>query len=243
MYSVLSSLPPGVFSGCYTVPHWFLPPLYKMCKIASHTLSVLTAQMSIIHEPTFKLANTHGFTAFSMCTIGTKNINFERPPTEESYDSEGLCTERDPWKWLPSVIRDEVRSYLLMGNVILWPAGADTNWLTQKSGILMKNFARRGKMMSFGESFSLVQALIIYHTPAFLSDDVATRISGLTFLTYIVQIARQVGLFRAGAEWSRPVSIDGWETFGEPELERRWKEWIHRETVRRLAYTVSLRLN
>ncbi|KAG9011140.1 hypothetical protein FRB94_009066 [Tulasnella sp. JGI-2019a] len=208
-------LPPGVFQGCYTVPHWFLPPLYKMCRIASHTLTVLTAQMSIIHEPTFKLANTHGFTAFSMCTIGTKSIDFSTPvPTEQTYDSEERCKEPDPWKWLPSVIR------------------------TEKSDILMKNFARRGKMMSFAESFSLVQALIIFHTPSFLSDDPGTRITGLTFLTYIVQIARQVGLFRNGADWTKPVSILDWEAGGEAELDRRWKEWIDRETVRRTTWLV-----
>lgn len=87
--------------------------------------------------------------------------------------------------------------------------------------------------MSFEESFSLVQALIIYHTPSFLSSDPGQRIGGLTFLTFIVQIVRQVGLFKSGATWAKPVTLDGWEQGGESELSFRWREWVRRETVRR----------
>lgn len=107
--------------------------------------------------------------------------------------------------------------------------------------MLVKNFARRAKMMSFEESFSIVQALIIFHSPSFLSSDHTTRISGLMFLTYIVQIARQVGLFRYDAEWSKLVGIEGLEDCTDPEnteLDRRWKAWIKRETVRRTTWLV-----
>lgn len=99
------SLPPGVFAGCYTVPHWMLPPLYKLCRIASHTLGILTSQMSIVHEPTFRLDRTHAFIAFSMCTTGTK----------DPFDNTPLCTggqdncAPDPWKWVSAIIRQEVR--------------------------------------------------------------------------------------------------------------------------------------
>ena len=81
-------------------------------------------------------------------------------------------------------------------------------------------------MMSFAESFSLIQALIIYHVPAFLSNDHSNRITGLLFLGSIVQVARQVGLFKTDAEWLKPVVLEG-------DLELRWKEWVQRETVRR----------
>ncbi|KAG8899821.1 hypothetical protein FRB99_006436 [Tulasnella sp. 403] len=195
-------LPPGVFSGCYTVPHWMLPPLFKLCRIANHTLSILTSQMSIIHEPTFRLDRTHAFTAFSMCTTGTK----------DPFDSSALCQGleqcgTDPWKWVSAIIRQE------------------------KSDMLVKNFARRGRMMSFAESFSLIQALIIYHVPAFLSEEYSNRMTGLLFLGSIVQIARQVGLFKLDAEWLKPVSLEG-------DIELRWKEWIQRETVRRTTWLV-----
>ena len=80
--------------------------------------------------------------------------------------------------------------------------------------------------MSFSESFSLIQALLIYHLPAFLSSEHSNRLTGLMFLNSIVQIARQVGLFKPDSEWLRPVDMEG-------SLEARWKEWIQRETVRR----------
>ncbi len=44
-----------------------------MGKIAAHTLNVLTSEMSIIHEPTFKLASSYGSVAFAMCTVGTSD--------------------------------------------------------------------------------------------------------------------------------------------------------------------------
>lgn len=83
-------------------------------------------------------------------------------------------------------------------------------------------------MMSFAESFSLVQALLIFHVPSFLSTEHTDRITGLLFLSSIVQIARQVGLFKPEAEWLKPVVLEG-------DLEVRWKEWIQRETVRRFV--------
>ncbi|KAG8925458.1 hypothetical protein FRC01_010138 [Tulasnella sp. 417] len=197
-------LPPGVFAGCYTVPHWMLPPLYKLCRIASHTLGVLTSQMSIVHEPTFRLDRTHAFIAFSMCTTGTK----------DPYDSRYFAPPggpdscpADPWKWVSAIIRQE------------------------KSEMLVKNYARRGRMMSFAESFSLIQALLIYHVPSFLSTEHSNRITGLLFLNNVVQIAKQVGLFKPEAEWLKPVVLEG-------DLEVRWKEWIQRETVRRTTWLV-----
>ncbi|KAG8973558.1 hypothetical protein FRC05_008626 [Tulasnella sp. 425] len=197
-------LPPGVFAGCYTVPHWMLPPLYKLCRIASHTLGILTSQMSIIHEPTFRLDRTHAFIAFSMCTTGTKD-----PYENRSFAPGGdpdYCPA-DPWKWVSAIIRQE------------------------KSEMLVKNYARRGRMMSFAESFSLIQALLIFHVPSFLSTEHSNRITGLLFLSSIVQIARQVGLFKPEAEWLKPVVLEG-------DLEVRWKEWIQRETVRRTTWLV-----
>lgn len=80
--------------------------------------------MSIVHEPTFKLDRTHAFTAFSMCTIGTKDPiqnGFKDRTTasplgydEQShfvYKQENNCyNEPDPWKWMTGIIRQEVRS-------------------------------------------------------------------------------------------------------------------------------------
>ncbi|KAG9044234.1 hypothetical protein FS837_008592 [Tulasnella sp. UAMH 9824] len=197
-------LPPGVFAGCYTVPHWMLPPLYKLCRIASHTLGILTSQMSIVHEPTFRLDRTHAFIAFSMCTTGTKD------PFDSRYfahQTDPDACPADPWKWVSAIIRQE------------------------KSEMLVKNYARRGRMMSFAESFSLIQALLIYHVPSFLSTEHSNRITGLLFLNNVVQIAKQVGLFKPEAEWLKPVVLEG-------DLEVRWKEWIQRETVRRTTWLV-----
>lgn len=54
--------------------------------------------------------------------------------------------------------------------------------------MLVKNFSRRAKQMSFGECFSIIQALIIYHVPAFISEDPANRITGQLFLSSIVRV-------------------------------------------------------
>ena len=90
--------------------------------------------------------------------------------------------------------------------------------------------------MDFTTAFSVVQTLLIFQAPSFLSDDSADRLAGLTFLTYIVQIARQAGLFKPGADWVELVVVEGWDALPLSEdqvLEDRWKEWIRRETIRR----------
>ncbi|KAG8917172.1 hypothetical protein FRC02_003299, partial [Tulasnella sp. 418] len=190
-------LPSGVFSGCYTVPHWMLPPVHKLSYIARHTLSVLTSQMSIIHEPTFRLDKTHAFTAFSLCTTGT------RDPYDRVFGGAamtGSCP-KDPWKLVSSLVRQE------------------------KADMLVKNFVRRHKQLSFQECFSVVQALLIYHAPSFLAEDRPNRITSQLFLSTIVKIARQTGLYQSDAEWLRPRSEVG-------DLETQWKTWIRMESIR-----------
>lgn len=106
----------------------------------------------------------------------------------------------------------------------------------QKSNLMVKRFSTKAKTMDFQAAFSVVQALVIFNAPSFISDNPEDRLSGLTFLTYIVQMARQMGLFKHGAEWNQAVEVEGWDTFStcpEQELENRWQEWIRRETVRR----------
>ena len=78
-----------------------LPPIVKLSKIARHTLNILTSQMPIIHEPTFRLDRLHAFTAFSMATIGTKNY------IEKMFEKQDPCPN-DPWHYVPSIVRTEV---------------------------------------------------------------------------------------------------------------------------------------
>ncbi|KAG8925838.1 hypothetical protein FRC02_009372 [Tulasnella sp. 418] len=198
-------LPSGVFSGCYTVPHWMLPPVHKLSYIARHTVSVLTSQMSIIHEPTFRLDKTHAFTAFSLCTTGTRDP-YDRVFGEAAMT--GSCP-KDPWKLVSSLVRQE------------------------KADMLVKNFVRRHKQLSFQECFSVVQALLIYHAPSFLAEDRPNRITGQLFLSTIVKIARQTGLYQSDAEWLRPRSEVG-------DLETQWKTWIRMESIRRTLWIIYL---
>lgn len=106
------SLPSGVFRGCYTVPHWMLPPVTKLSHIARHTLTVVSAHMSIIHEPTFRLDSAHGYTAFSLCTIGTRDPYDRVFGDSNPYGNPLMPSCGDPWKIVSSLVRQEVRPNL-----------------------------------------------------------------------------------------------------------------------------------
>lgn len=84
-----------------------------MGKIAAHTLNVLTSQMSIIHEPTFKLAASYGSVAFAMCTVGTSDALAVQKNAATAEFSLIDANPDDPWKWITSLVREQV-TYLLI---------------------------------------------------------------------------------------------------------------------------------
>ncbi|KAF9520624.1 hypothetical protein BS47DRAFT_647802 [Hydnum rufescens UP504] len=90
-------IPPGLFSGCYTVPHWLLPPLQRLSVFAANTFRHILGHLGIIHEPTFRLADVHAWVAFALCTAGGN-----RP-----YRTQNAEIEDEPWDAVQSIVRTE----------------------------------------------------------------------------------------------------------------------------------------
>jgi hypothetical protein len=103
------SIPPGLFAGCYTIPHWLLPPIARLSRFAARTLSEHLVRFPLIHQATFKLSEVPHWFAFAMCTVGGLN-----PEEYKLKDSLGgthmLKLAGAPWDGVQGIVRTEVGS-------------------------------------------------------------------------------------------------------------------------------------
>ena len=59
---------------------------------------------------------------------------------------------------------------------------------SQKTGMFVKLFARAGAKLPVAETFSGIQALLIYNAQSFLSENASDRVVGELFLTTIAKV-------------------------------------------------------
>jgi hypothetical protein len=100
---------------------------------------------------------------------------------------------------------------------------------------------------------ALLQALILYHAPFFLSEEENERALANMFLGTIVsvsrfriawrveanqQISRQIGFFSQDLEHFTTTIEHPGETYTPNELDLYWRRWIQLETRRRTAFLV-----
>lgn len=203
-------IPPGLFAGCYTIPHWLLPPLASLSRFAARTLSEHLVRFPLIHRPTFKLSESPHWLAFAMCTVGGLN-----PEEYKLKDMLGepltLKAPGAPWDGVQSIVR------------------------TEKVDMLVKTFVRQSAKLPLCDQVSIIQSLLIYNTPAFLSDDPSERIIGHLFLGTVVKVVRKSGLFLPSADFASRLSVPADST-----LDVRWRKWIRHETSRRCAWFIYI---
>ncbi|CEL51939.1 hypothetical protein RSOLAG1IB_00476 [Rhizoctonia solani AG-1 IB] len=201
-------IPPGLFAGCYTIPHWLMPPLTRLSKFAHRTLTDHLVRFPMVHQPTFKLSEAPHWLAFAMCTVGGLNPS-------ESKMKDGLGGEyyfKDPgapWDGVQSIVR------------------------TEKVDMLVKTFIRHSAKLALCDQVSIVQSLLLYNTPAFLSDDPSERLIGHLFLGTVVKVIRKSGLYHPTADFASRLTVPA-----DATLDQRWRKWIRHETCRRCAWFV-----
>lgn len=119
--------------------------------------------------------------------------------------------------------------------------------------MLVKTFVRQSAKLPLCDQVSIVQSLLLYNTPAFLSDDPSERVIGHLFLGTVVkartkfysttpyktsltcylQVVRKSGLFLPTADFARRLEVPADST-----LDSRWRKWVRHETCRRCAWFV-----
>ncbi|CAE6425603.1 unnamed protein product [Rhizoctonia solani] len=201
-------IPPGLFAGCYTIPHWLLPPLTRLSKFAHRTLTDHLVRFPLVHQSTFKLSEAPHWLAFAMCTVGGLNPG----ETKMKDGMGGEYTFKDPgapWDGVQSIVR------------------------TEKVDMLVKTFVRHSAKLALCDQVSIVQSLLLYNTPAFLSDDPSERVIGHLFLGTVVKVIRKSGMFHPTADFASRLTVPA-----DATLDQRWRKWIRHETCRRCAWVV-----
>ncbi|KAG9123203.1 hypothetical protein FRC07_000113 [Ceratobasidium sp. 392] len=203
-------IPPGLFAGCYTIPHWLLPPLTRLSKFAARTLSEHIVRFPLVHQATFKLSEAPHWLAFAMCTVGGLNPE-EYRLKDVKGETFSLKIPGAPWDGVQGIVR------------------------TEKVDMLVKTFVRQSAKLPLCDQISIIQSLLLYNTPAFLSDDPSERIVGHLFLGTVVKVVRKSGLFLPSADYASRLSVPA-----DASLDSRWRKWIRHETSRRCAWFIYI---
>lgn len=214
------SLPVDRFAGCYQIPHWALPPVKTLSLMANRTFDTVLNHFSFIHTPTFRLVDTAACLAFAICTIGGvrsnkqiynqlqngpefKIINKNVPtahmspdgpvPPGETWDSmyqrnyhrggadDEAVRQVEEWE-NGHIVRVEKTNMLVKVSNVPVPT-ADNKSFSLAQGVLMTEY-----------NVALLQALILYHAPFFLSNEDSERALANMFLGTIISVSRFVSL-------------------------------------------------
>ncbi|KAK8845332.1 hypothetical protein IAR55_006045 [Kwoniella newhampshirensis] len=245
-------LPAERFAGVYQIPHWALPPLRTLSTMACRTFHTVLNHFSFVHMPTFKLIDTAACLAFAICTVGgiktNKNITSSDDIVWTSHTEyghpqadtlDGPVVPDQSWESLyhqnwesdPTCTRVEDSK-----RVLGWHSGTIVR--SEKTNMLVKSFSLAKGVLMTEYNVALLQALILYHAPNFLSSSDSERLTANMYMGTIANITRQIGFFTPEAdhfELTIPTPI---VPFTPNDLDRCWRQWIQSETRRRTAYLV-----
>jgi len=59
------------FKRCFDIPHWNMPSIQTMSRIAKQTVSTLIIHVPIIHMPTFRMAEVSAALSFALSIVGS----------------------------------------------------------------------------------------------------------------------------------------------------------------------------
>ncbi|OCF33207.1 hypothetical protein I316_05252 [Kwoniella heveanensis BCC8398] len=242
-------LPAERFAGCYEIPHWGLPPLRTLSVMACRTFHTVLNHFSFLHMPTFRLTDTAACLAFAICTIGgirtdsftaADDLVFQAMgisnPQKQSLD--GPVVPDQSWESLYEANwnKDKDDKQIDAQKVKRWDKGTVVR--AEKTGMLVKSFSLAQGVLMTEYNVALLQSLILYHAPNFLSSNESERVMANMFLGTIVHITRQVGFYTPEADHISLKIRTPVQPFTPNELDRAWREWIQMETRRRTAYLV-----
>ncbi|WWC57889.1 uncharacterized protein I303_100424 [Kwoniella dejecticola CBS 10117] len=200
--------------------------------------------------PTFKLNDTAACLAFAICTVGGIRNGSTTAADNAVLQSLGLSGLVPPKALDGPVVPDQSWESIYENNwnrrnddkaldsekVTAWKNGPLVR--NEKTNMLVKSFSLAQGVLMTEYNVALLQALILYHTPNFLSETESERITANMFMGTIANITRQVGFFTPEADhYTTIISLPA-EPFTPNDLDRCWKKWIQLETRRRTAYLV-----
>ncbi|WVQ81012.1 hypothetical protein IAT38_003119 [Cryptococcus sp. DSM 104549] len=251
-------LPADRFAGCYQIPHWALPPLRTLSVMACRTFHTVLNHFSFVHRPTFKLIDTAACLAFAICTVGgirtgssthSDGLLWTNPtggpnpngkaPHQKALD--GPVVPDQSWESLYEenwYNCQDVDKRQEAWNVVGWHSGPIVR--NEKTNMLVKSFSLAKGVLMTEYNVALLQALILYHAPNFLSEEESERVLANMFLGTIVNITRQIGFFTPDADHFQQKIQTPVEPFTPNDLDRCWRQWIQLETRRRTAYLVYM---
>lgn len=187
-------LPADRFTGCYQIPHWALPPLRTLSVMAARTYYSVLNHFPFVHDPTFQLIDTAACLAFAICTVGgirlsknkqTGKITADSPSTSAASPlSAGGVWEGVGTDFKVSVNPEEAED---QRRVQEWEAGQIVRH--EKTNMLVKSFSLAQGVLMTEYNVALLQALILYHAPYFLSNNEQERRHANMFLGTIVNVS------------------------------------------------------
>ncbi|KAK4686104.1 hypothetical protein P7C73_g4026, partial [Tremellales sp. Uapishka_1] len=235
-------LPPDRFVGCYQIPHWTVPPLRSLSVMASKTFHTLLNHFSFVHLPTFRLIDTAACLAFAICTVGGVRMAHQKPGrkrTQVEMDEtiNKIIGPTVSCSWDPLIDANEEEGTPEDREAAEnWQGGDAVR--NEKTNMLVKSFSRAQGVLMTEYNVALLQALLLYHAPFFLSQDETERQEANFFLGTIINITRQIGFFTAETEhFETEITVPA-APYTPLELDIAWKRWIQLEGRRRTAYLV-----
>jgi hypothetical protein len=188
-------IPAERFSGCYQIPHWALPPIKTLSLMASRTCDTVLQHFSFVHMPTFRLMDTAACLAFAICTVGgirTTADGGSPPPKTRLLMQQFLDGPAPPgstWEdiYHDNYVDDSGAQDPVTAQVGMWKNGVIVR--NEKSNMLVKSFSLASGVLMTEYNVALLQALILYNAPFFLSEDETERHMANLFLGTIVNVS------------------------------------------------------
>lgn len=188
-------IPADRFAGCYQIPHWALPPLKTLSLMANRTCDTVLQHFSFVHMPTFRLTDTAACLAFAICTVG--GIQSTAPPKDTPLSQrllmqhflDGPAAPGSTWEGMYRTNYGETSGFQdpVKAQVGMWKNGVIVR--NEKSNMLVKSFSLARGVLMTEYNVALLQALILYNAPYFLSEDESERQMANMFLGTIVSVS------------------------------------------------------
>lgn len=187
-------IPEDRFVGCYSIPHWALPPLQTLSLMANRTYDTVLKHFAFIHMPTFRLVDTAACLAFAICTVGGIKNGGEKDHHRMLMQHllDGPVPPGQSWESIYKqnyIDRSGGVHDSDMRNVQNWDNAPVVR--NEKSNMLVKSFSLAQGVLMTEYNVGLLQALVIYHAPYFLSEDERERHMANMFLGTIVNVSDQ----------------------------------------------------
>ncbi|BEJ11934.1 hypothetical protein CspHIS471_0203940 [Cutaneotrichosporon sp. HIS471] len=238
-------LPADRFTGCYQIPHWALPPLRTLSVMAARTYYSVLNHFPFVHDPTFQLIDTASCLAFAICTVGGIRLSRTNKSTSNllmgdtpAANAPSPMSAGGVWEGVGTdfKVAADTEDPEDQRRVLEWEAGQIVRH--EKTNMLVKSFSLAQGVLMTEYNVALLQALILYHAPYFLSNNEQERRHANMFLGTIVNVTRQIGFFQAGMEHTDPNAHLPPADSAPADLDRVWRRWIQLESRRRTAYLV-----